>query len=82
MAACVTKDKNKRKSSKSECQKNESERELIRYFDLHHLLALLCIHVEKAALRVVTTLVQTVACELSVTLDAVKLDHAGEELPE
>lgn len=47
-----------------------------------HLLALFRIHIEEAALGVVTALIQAVTGKFLVAFEAVKLDNARKKLPE
>lgn len=47
-----------------------------------HLLALICFHIEEAAFRMVTALIQAVTGKFLIAFDAVKLDNTGKELPE
>ena len=43
-----------------------------------NLLALVCVHVEKAALRVVATLIELISSEFHVASKALEFNHAGE----
>lgn len=46
------------------------------------VIALVCMHVEKAALRMIATLVEFITGEFRVAGLALELDNTGEELPE
>ena len=56
--------------------------DLVSWDGRKHLLALVSVHVEEASLWVIAALVQSVASEFLVALDAEELYHAGKQLPE
>lgn len=49
---------------------------------MKHLLSLLCIHIEKAAFRMIAALIQSITSELGITLNTVELNDTSEKLPE